>query len=118
MHQNPAELAAAIAGLRGARFVRVGRTLNMVEVGLMRGGEELALHVQCPFRIVQRSKVVLGSTDHRYPLPGHGDRAAAFDQYQTQFDRVAELLTGCSATVCRCTAGRSSRTRWANARGG
>jgi hypothetical protein len=90
---SQAELAAAIADLGGTRFASVGRTLNMVEVGLTRGNDEIRLHVQCPVRIVRRAKILLGSTDFRYPLKGHSDQALAFDQYQTQFDRSARLLT-------------------------
>ncbi|GAB3838817.1 hypothetical protein ACFPIJ_35685 [Dactylosporangium cerinum] len=68
--------------------------MDMVEVGLSRGEEEFALHVQCPFRIVRGARIVLGSTDYRHPLPGQVDRATAFDRHQTQFDRIATILNG------------------------
>src|SRR3954451_1193755 len=110
------ELATAIADLCGIRFVNVGRTLNMVEVGFMRGDDEVRLHVQCPFRLVRHSKVVLGSTDYLYPLKAHSDRALAFDRYETQFDRRAKILTEkCSVTVCRCvrrTFVTTARSTW------
>jgi hypothetical protein len=92
MHSH-AELTAAIAELCETRFVAVGRTLDMVEVGFIRGDDEVRLHVQCPFRIVRHAKVLLGSTDYLYPLNRHADRALAFDRYETQFDRSAKLLT-------------------------
>jgi hypothetical protein len=87
------DLAAAIANLCGIRFVNIGRTLNMIEVGFARGTDDVRLHVQCPFRVVRRARILLGSTDYRYPLPGHSDRGLAFDRYQTQFDRSAKRLT-------------------------
>ncbi|MER7282583.1 hypothetical protein ABT369_49935 [Dactylosporangium sp. NPDC000244] len=93
MMASQTDLAAAIADLCRTRFVNVGRTLNMVEVGFMRGDDEVRLHVQCPFRLVRHSKVLLGSTDYLYPLKAHSDRAVAFDRYETQFDRRAQILT-------------------------
>jgi hypothetical protein len=83
------ELAAAIADLCGTWFVAVGRTLNMVEVGFIRGNDEIRLHVQCQFRVVRGARVQLGSTDFRCPLKDHSDRALAFDRYETQFDHSA-----------------------------
>jgi hypothetical protein len=65
------ELATAISGLEGSRFVELGRTLNMVEVGFVRGEEEIRLHVQCPFRVVRD-----GLGLHRLPVPV-GSRPAA-----------------------------------------
>ena len=57
------ELAAAINDLCGTGFVNVGQTLKMTEVGFTRGDEEVRLQVQCPFRVVRREKILLGSTD-------------------------------------------------------
>lgn len=88
-----ADTAAAIADLCGTRLVAVGRTLDMVEIGLTRGDHELRLHVQCPFRIVRRSKVLLGSADYLYALNVDADPAVAFDRYETHFDHTAKLLT-------------------------
>jgi hypothetical protein len=65
----------------------------MVEAGFIRGNDEVRLHVQCPFRVVRGARTLLGSTDFRYPLKGHSDRALAFDRYETQFDQAARLLT-------------------------
>ena len=90
--RSQAELATAIADLCGTRFASVGRTLNMVEAGFVRGSDELRLHVQCRFRVVRGARILLGSTDFRYPLKGHSDRALAFDRYETHFDQAARLL--------------------------
>lgn len=86
------ELATAISGLKGSRFVGLGRTLNMVEVGFRRGEEEIRLHVQCPFRVVREGRILLGSTDYLYPRDRGTDADVAFDRYETHFDRIAPRL--------------------------
>jgi hypothetical protein len=88
-----ADLAAAVDGLKGCHVVDVGRTLNMVEVGLRRDQTTYRLHVQCPFRVVQGAKIVLGSFDVHYPIKRGADKDIAFDTYATQFDRSAKILT-------------------------
>jgi len=88
-----ADLAAAIDGLNGWRVTDVGRTLNMVEVGFVRADAVYRLHVQCPFRVVQRAHIALGSSDMYYPLDRKMGQDVAFDTYATQFDRSAKILT-------------------------
>jgi hypothetical protein len=87
------ELAGAIDGLLGAFLSDVGRTLNMVEIGLRRDAEVVRLHVQCPVRILQGSSILLGSQDYLWPHPPGQDRQRAFDQYETMFDRAARTMT-------------------------
>jgi hypothetical protein len=86
------ELATAISGLEGSRFVGVGRTLNMVEAGFLRNDEEMRLHVQCPFRIVRDGRILLGSTDYLYARNRGTDPDVAFDRYDTHFDRIAQRM--------------------------
>ncbi len=47
----------------------------------------MRLHVQCPFRVVYRDRVLSGSYDMRYPR-----RADAFSQRETMFDRIFRRL--------------------------
>jgi hypothetical protein len=86
------DLRAGVRALEGGRLTDFGRTLNMVEVGVSRGDDIVRLHVQCPFRLVLRDKVVLGSADMRYPLKG-ANPDTAYEDYATQYDRLAKILT-------------------------
>ncbi|WP_026423741.1 hypothetical protein [Actinokineospora inagensis] len=87
------ELDEALRALRGARWTDVDRTVNMAEVGFQLGDVEFRLHVQCPFRIVHREKVLLGSVDMRYPQRRSDDPGEAFDERVTMYDRNARKLT-------------------------
>ena len=79
----PDALIAAVRGLRGARLAGIDRLLGMVRIGLVRGGDEVRLHVQCPVRLVNGDRILLGSADLRHP-PDRGDA----------FDRSARTATG------------------------
>jgi hypothetical protein len=70
-------LRPAIRALEGARIADVGRTVDMVELGLRREAEWIRLHVHCPFRMVRNERVLLGSADMGYPLDRQDDQAAA-----------------------------------------
>lgn len=47
-------------------------------------------HIQCPFRILQTGKLVLGSCDMRYPQRGIGEDA--FDDFKTIYDSRSATL--------------------------
>ena len=69
----------------------VGRAVNMGVVEFTGAhGEELGLHLQCPFRIVHDDRVLLGSHDMGYPQKGAG--RDAFDTFSTMYDAGAEVL--------------------------
>ena len=87
------ELVGAVSALRGALLVDVGRTLDMPEVGLQHGSDEVRLHIQCPVRILRGSRILLGSQDLRRPHPQADDPQLAFDQYETMFDYAARFIT-------------------------
>ncbi|MEV0688799.1 hypothetical protein [Streptomyces sp. NPDC050388] len=71
----------------------VGRAADMGVVEFDgRGGEKLMAHLQCPFRITQDGKIVLGSRDMRHAQKGAG--ANAFDELRTVFDARAATLNG------------------------
>ncbi|WP_215456229.1 hypothetical protein [Streptomyces sp. ATCC 21386] len=79
--------------LQGATVRSVGRAADLCTVeftGLQ--GEELRAHIQCPFRILQEGKVILGSRDMRYPQRGAGPDA--FDHFETIYDARAAKLNG------------------------
>lgn len=87
-------LRSAVGALEGAQLADVGRTVDMVELGLIRGSEWIRLHVHCPFRIVRADRILLATADMRYPLDRAVDRGAAFEARTTQFDRLATILAG------------------------
>lgn len=79
--------------LTGAVVRSVGRAADMGVVEFTGPqGETVMAHLQCPFRIVQDGKIVLGSKDMRYPQKGAG--AQAFDEFRTVFDARATALNG------------------------
>lgn len=88
-----AELTAAVRDLTGARLVGVARTVNIIEINLVRDGVAVRLHVQCAFRLLKGDRIMMGSADLRYPVQSDADRDGAFDEYATRFDRSAELAT-------------------------
>lgn len=90
---SPLTLAGAVAGLRGAILTDVGRTLDLVELGLRRGDDVLRLHAQCPVRILRNGRILLGSDDMHWPQPGATDRRVAFDRHETMFDRTARRIS-------------------------
>lgn len=77
--------------LMGAVVGSVGRAAGMgvVEFSGTRG-EAVMVHLQCPFRVVQDGKIILGSADMRYAQKGAGE--AAFDEFRTVFDARAAVL--------------------------
>ena len=88
-----ADLAAAVADLAGARLVGVARTVNIIEVDLVRDDVAVRLHVQCAFRLLKGDRIMVGSADLRYPVEAGADSGDAFDEYATQFDRAAGMVT-------------------------
>ncbi|MEU7876376.1 hypothetical protein [Dactylosporangium sp. NPDC049140] len=109
-------LRSAVRALEGAQFTDVGRTLDMVELGFVRGSESVRLHVQCPFRLMRGDQIVLATADMRYPVNRHGDRNAAFDARTTQFDRIAAILVesvlaGTAHAVTRAEVGAGGAVR-------
>ncbi|GAA2278722.1 hypothetical protein GCM10010415_53790 [Streptomyces atrovirens] len=77
--------------LTGTVAHSVGRAVDMGVVEFHGpDGEEVMVHVQCPFRIVHDAKTVLGSADMRYAQKGAGPRA--FDEFRMIYDaRTATL---------------------------
>lgn len=65
----------------------------MVEVGLRRGDAIYRLHVQCPFRVVRGSRILLGSVDLAYSADRNVDAKVAYDMRTTMYDRNAQILT-------------------------
>ncbi|MCF1593272.1 hypothetical protein [Streptomyces muensis] len=77
--------------LTGAVAHSVGRAVDMGIVEF-RGpdGEEVMVHMQCPFRIVHDAKIILGSADMRYPQKGAGEQA--FDEFRMVYDARATKI--------------------------
>ncbi len=53
-------------------------------------GEEVSLHIQCPFRFVGGEHVLLGSADMKYPQRDAGPDA--YDSYRTVYDAQAGVF--------------------------
>jgi hypothetical protein len=97
------EAQEEIAGIIGTRFVEIGRIGRMVILGF--GGDvawqmvsraehavgsEYALHVSCPFRLTQGSRLVIGSGDiDRRPASSSSRLDGPSDSL---FDRGAEVV--------------------------
>ncbi|MEU0661520.1 hypothetical protein [Streptomyces lavendulocolor] len=78
--------------LTGAVLRSVGRAVDMGVVELTgEQGEDLALHIQCAFRVLREDKVLLGSRDMTYVR--NGAEADAFDNFTTAYDDRAALLS-------------------------
>jgi hypothetical protein len=77
--------------LMGSSFRAITRAANMGMIEFLNPqGSIVAVHIQCPYRILQGRKVILGSGDMNFAEAGAG--AEAFDQFGTVFDsRVAVL---------------------------
>lgn len=90
--QGDAEAESVRRLLGGARLRSVGRAADMGVLALTgAGGEDVALHVQCPFRVVHGDRVMLGSGDLRYVRDGVAEEEA-FDAFATRYDdRAADL---------------------------
>ncbi|MGW7408764.1 hypothetical protein ACWGI9_34620 [Streptomyces sp. NPDC054833] len=94
--------------LHGTTVRSVGRAadLGVIEFAGPHG-EAVSAHVQCPFRILQEGKLILGSRDMRYPQQGAG--TDAFDRFKTVYDSRAATLNGIleqlRPTVTRVTVG-------------
>lgn len=79
--------------LQGATVRSVGRAADLGVVDFTGPhGEEISAHMQCPFRVLQEGKLILGSRDMRYPQRGVGSEA--FDQFKTIYDSRAATLSG------------------------
>ncbi|MFD3735617.1 hypothetical protein [Streptomyces sp. NPDC058632] len=79
--------------LLGATVHSVGRAADMGVVEFAaRHDEVINAHLQCPFRIVQEGKLLIGSRDMRYAQRGAG--AEAFDRFETVYDSRAATLNG------------------------
>ncbi|QGV77314.1 hypothetical protein [Streptomyces ficellus] len=87
-----AELTGVRRLLTGAVLRSVGRAVDMGAVELTgEQGEDLALHIQCAFRVLHEDQVLLGSRDMTYV---RGDAEAdAFDNFATACDGRAALLS-------------------------
>lgn len=71
--------------LTGTVAHSVGRAVDMGIVEFHSpGGEEVMVHMQCPFRIVHDAKIILGSADMRYAQKGAGPQA--FDEFRMVYD--------------------------------
>ncbi|MDX6739264.1 hypothetical protein [Actinocorallia sp. A-T 12471] len=84
----------AVGLLHGAVAQGVGRAtdLGIVEF-LSSTGDEICIHIQCPFRFLHESKIILGSDDLSYPgkRPAEGDEDPSKN---TMFDTRAIAMTG------------------------
>lgn len=71
--------------LTGTVAHSVGRAVDMGIVEFHGpDGEEVMVHMQCPFRIVHDAKIILGSADMRYAQKGAGPQA--FDEFRMVYD--------------------------------
>ncbi|WP_405674715.1 hypothetical protein OG292_02535 [Streptomyces sp. NBC_01511] len=79
--------------LQGTKVHSVGRAadLGVIEFAGLRD-DVINIHIQCPFRILQEGKVILGSRDMRYPQQGAGSES--FEQFGTVYDSRAATLNG------------------------
>lgn len=77
--------------LVGAAVGGIGRAASMgvIEFVGVRG-EQVAVHAQCPFRLLQAQHLVLGSRDMDFPQKGAGPDA--FDHFTTIYDSRAASL--------------------------
>ncbi|MFE6618824.1 hypothetical protein [Streptomyces sp. NPDC057740] len=77
--------------LTGAVVRSVGRAVDMGIVEFHGpDGEEVMVHMQCPFRIVRHGKILMGSADMRYAQKGAGPQA--FDDFRMIYDAQATTL--------------------------
>ncbi|MFF4549058.1 hypothetical protein ACFY1J_33300 [Streptomyces sp. NPDC001406] len=77
--------------LEGAVVGSVGRAVDRGVVEFAGPeGQVLMVHLQCPFRILQGGKLILGLQDMTYPQKGAGPDA--FDRFATVYDARAETL--------------------------
>ncbi|GAA2439842.1 hypothetical protein GCM10010273_16940 [Streptomyces lavendulocolor] len=75
--------------LTGAVLRSVGRAADMGVLELAGGqGEDLALHIQCAFRVLHDGQVLLGSRDMTYARGGTEP-----DAFDTLYDDRAALLS-------------------------
>ncbi|MET9972038.1 hypothetical protein ABZZ80_40655 [Streptomyces sp. NPDC006356] len=77
--------------LTGTVVHSVGRAVDMGVVEFQGSdGEEVMVHMQCPFRIVHDAQIVLGSADMRYAQKGAGEQA--FDEFRMIYDARATKI--------------------------
>ncbi|MFF8293256.1 hypothetical protein ACF068_29110 [Streptomyces sp. NPDC016309] len=85
--------------LTGAVIRSVGRAADMGVLELTGGqGEDLALHIQCAFRVLHDGQVLLGSRDMTYAR-GRAE-PEAFDTFATVYDDRAALLSRVLGGAC------------------
>ncbi|MFF3849384.1 hypothetical protein [Streptomyces sp. NPDC002328] len=78
--------------LTGAVIRSVGRAADMGVLELTgEHGEELAVHIQCAFRVLHDGQVILGARDMAYVRNGVAGEGA-FDAFATLYDDRAALL--------------------------
>jgi len=90
---TPDELSTAVSRLVSARVTGFGRTVNIAEVGFLRGTVETRLHAQCPFRVTRGETTLFGTVDLAYPGTADADPSEAYRQNATMFDKRARHLT-------------------------
>ncbi|MFD8045166.1 hypothetical protein ACFV5E_17210 [Streptomyces chartreusis] len=77
--------------LTGTVAHSVGRAVDMGIVEFHGpDDEEVMVHMQCPFRIVHATKIILGSADMRYAQKDAG--AQAFDEFRMIYDARATKI--------------------------
>ncbi|KUO03402.1 hypothetical protein AQJ67_16970 [Streptomyces caeruleatus] len=96
--------------LTGTVVHSVGRAVDMGVVEFHGpDGEEIMVHMQCPFRIVHDSRIVLGSADMRYAQKGAGEQA--FDEFRMIYDaratKINKILGQLHPSVTGVTGGES-----------
>ncbi|MEU0935570.1 MULTISPECIES: hypothetical protein [unclassified Embleya] len=90
----------------GLTFHEIGRFESMATLGFgdevpltttdggpARTGRAYALHIQCPFRLLQGNRIVLGSEDLYRRLP-EGSPPSADREQEYAYDRGAEVVEG------------------------
>jgi hypothetical protein len=87
------ELDRAVRGLVGTRLTGIGRTANLVEIGLSGNDLEWTFHAPCPFRMTRGEEILVGSVDMAYPAKRDLDPDEAYRTFETKFDRKAKRLT-------------------------
>jgi hypothetical protein len=92
-------------GVVGSRFVRVGRSVDILLFEFSAGAGRFKLHTQCPARVRRDSVVLVGSDDIRRPADEGEDPGDAFDSFTTVYDeRARELERRLAARDCRVMA--------------
>ena len=105
------ELEAGLAGLVSARVTAFSRTVNIAEVGFVRGEVETWLHAQCPFRVTRGESTWFGTVDMAYPARADDHPDDAYRKNETMFDKrarqVSERFQSVEYVVETATLGRA-----------